>query len=89
MARTNIRFVTSILIYGGCFTQVSKDTYFQSSLMTPELCFQLCDTPLVYLQNTVCRCRGAALGFAWTPAGQQAFTCTFTSFIISTTNGNE
>jgi hypothetical protein len=29
--------------------------------MEPTLCFRLCDTPIVYLQKTICRCSGGGL----------------------------
>ncbi|CAF1131284.1 unnamed protein product [Rotaria sordida] len=29
--------------------------------MEPTLCFRLCDTPIIYLQSTVCRCSGGGL----------------------------
>jgi len=29
--------------------------------MEPTLCFRLCDTPIIYLQKTVCRCSGGGL----------------------------
>ena len=29
--------------------------------MEPTLCFRMCDTPIIYLQKTVCRCSGAGL----------------------------
>ncbi|CAF3088507.1 unnamed protein product [Rotaria socialis] len=29
--------------------------------MEPTLCFRLCDTPVIYLQSTVCRCAGGGL----------------------------
>ncbi|UJR31253.1 hypothetical protein I4U23_018755 [Adineta vaga] len=45
----------------GCFTQVFHDSYFTSSFMEPTLCFRLCDTPIIYLQKTVCRCSGGGL----------------------------
>ncbi|CAF0983844.1 unnamed protein product [Adineta steineri] len=45
----------------GCFTQVFYDSFFTSSLMEPKLCFRLCDTPIIYLQKTVCRCSGGGL----------------------------
>lgn len=47
--------------YAGCFTQVFYDSLFTSSYMEPTLCFRLCDTPIVYLQKTICRCSGAGL----------------------------
>ncbi len=47
--------------YAGCFTQVFHDSYFTSSFMEPTLCFRLCDTPIIYLQKTVCRCSGGGL----------------------------
>ena len=47
--------------YAGCFTQVFMDTYFTSSFMEPTLCFRLCDTPVIYLQKTICRCSGGGL----------------------------
>ncbi len=47
--------------YVGCYTQVFHDSYFASSFMEPTLCFRLCDTPIVYLQKTICRCSGGGL----------------------------
>jgi hypothetical protein len=47
--------------YVGCYTQVFHDSYFTSSFMEPTLCFRLCDTPIIYLQKTVCRCSGGGL----------------------------
>lgn len=47
--------------YVGCYTQVFHDSYFTSSLMEPTLCFHLCDTPVIYIQGTVCRCSGGGL----------------------------
>lgn len=47
--------------YVGCYTQVFHDTYFSSSFMEPTLCFRLCDTPIIYLQKTICRCSGGGL----------------------------
>ncbi|CAF0886021.1 unnamed protein product [Adineta ricciae] len=44
--------------YVGCYTQVFYDSFFHSSYMEPLLCFRLCDTPIVYLQKTICRCSG-------------------------------
>ena len=45
--------------YVGCYTQVFYDTFFHSSYMEPKLCFRLCDTPIIYLQKTICRCSGS------------------------------
>jgi hypothetical protein len=47
--------------YVGCYSQVFFDSYYSSSFMEPTLCFRLCDTPVIYLQKTVCRCSGAGL----------------------------
>ena len=47
--------------YAGCYTQVFYDSYFTSSFMEPTLCFRLCDTPIIYLQKSICRCSGAGL----------------------------
>jgi hypothetical protein len=47
--------------YVGCYTQIFHDSYFTSSFMEPTLCFRLCDTPIVYLQKTICRCSGGGL----------------------------
>ena len=47
--------------YVGCYTQVFHDSFFRSSLMEPILCFRLCDTPIIYLKGTVCRCSGGGL----------------------------
>ena len=47
--------------YVGCYTQVFHDSYFTSSFMEPTLCFRLCDTPIIYLQKTICRCSGGGL----------------------------
>lgn len=47
--------------YAGCYTQIFYDSYFTSSLMEPTLCFRLCDTPIIYIQSTVCRCSGGGL----------------------------
>lgn len=47
--------------YVGCYTQVFHDSFFTSSFMEPTLCFRLCDTPIIYLQKTVCRCSGGGL----------------------------
>jgi hypothetical protein len=47
--------------YAGCFPDVFHDSYFTSSFMEPMLCFRLCDTPIIYLQRTVCRCSGGGL----------------------------
>ncbi|CAF0884788.1 unnamed protein product [Adineta ricciae] len=44
--------------YVGCYTQVFYDSFFHSSYMEPLLCFRLCDTPIIYLQKTICRCSG-------------------------------
>jgi hypothetical protein len=29
--------------------------------MEPTLCFRLCDTPIIYLQQSICRCAGGGL----------------------------
>ncbi len=47
--------------YVGCYTQVFHDSYFTSSFMEPTLCFRLCDTPIIYLQKSICRCSGGGL----------------------------
>jgi len=47
--------------YAGCFTQVFHESFFTSSFMEPTLCFRLCDTPIIYLQKTICRCSGGGL----------------------------
>lgn len=47
--------------YAGCFTQVFYESLFTSSLMEPTLCFRLCNTPIIYLQKTICRCSGGGL----------------------------
>jgi len=47
--------------YAGCYTQVFRDSFFTSSFMEPTLCFRLCDTPMIYLQKTICRCSGGGL----------------------------
>ncbi|CAF2818827.1 unnamed protein product [Rotaria sp. Silwood2] len=47
--------------YVGCYTQIFHDSYFTSSFMEPTLCFRLCDTPVIYLQSSVCRCSGGGL----------------------------
>ncbi|CAF0718155.1 unnamed protein product [Adineta steineri] len=47
--------------YAGCYTHVFFNTYFTSSFMEPTLCFRLCDTPIIYLQKTICRCSGGGL----------------------------
>jgi hypothetical protein len=47
--------------YAGCFTQVFRESFFTSSSMEPTLCFRLCDTAIIYLQKTICRCSGAGL----------------------------
>jgi hypothetical protein len=48
-------------IYAGCFPQVFDESFFTSSFMEPTLCFRLCDTPIIYLQKTICRCSGGGL----------------------------
>lgn len=47
--------------YVGCYTQVFYESFFSSSFMEPTLCFRLCDTPIIYLQKTICRCSGGGL----------------------------
>ncbi|CAF2265937.1 unnamed protein product [Rotaria magnacalcarata] len=47
--------------YVGCYQQVFYDSYFTSSYMEPNLCFRLCETPLIFIQDTVCRCSGSGL----------------------------
>ncbi len=47
--------------YVGCYTKVFYDSFFTSSFMEPTLCFRLCDTPIIYLQKTVCRCSGGGI----------------------------
>ena len=51
----------SSYIYAGCYTHAFHDTFFTSSFMEPTLCFRLCETPIMYLQGTVCRCSGAGV----------------------------
>ncbi|CAF4389375.1 unnamed protein product [Rotaria sp. Silwood2] len=47
--------------YVGCYTQAFHDSYFISSYMEPNLCFHLCNTPIIYLQRVICRCSGGGL----------------------------
>ncbi|CAF5106072.1 unnamed protein product, partial [Rotaria sp. Silwood1] len=47
--------------YVGCYTQVFYNTYFESSYMEPTLCFLLCETPIIYIQGSICRCSGGGL----------------------------
>lgn len=47
--------------YVGCYTQVFYESFFTSSIMEPTFCFRLCDTPIIYLQKTICRCSGGGL----------------------------
>ena len=47
--------------YAGCYAQVFHDSFFTSSYMEPTLCFRLCNTPIIYLQKTICRCSGGGL----------------------------
>ncbi|CAF1003222.1 unnamed protein product [Rotaria sordida] len=47
--------------YVGCYTQIFYDTYFTSSYMEPTLCFRLCETSIIYIQDKICRCSGGGL----------------------------
>ncbi|CAF3506525.1 unnamed protein product [Rotaria sp. Silwood1] len=47
--------------YVGCYTQVFYNSYFISSYMEPTLCFLLCETPIIYIQDNICRCSGSGL----------------------------
>ncbi|CAM4914645.1 unnamed protein product [Rotaria socialis] len=47
--------------YVGCYQHVFYDSAFTSSYMEPTLCFRLCETPMIYLQNNLCRCAGSGL----------------------------
>ncbi|CAF1222466.1 unnamed protein product [Rotaria magnacalcarata] len=47
--------------YVGCYQQVFYDSYFISSYMEPNLCFRLCETPIIFIQDTVCRCSGGGI----------------------------
>ncbi|CAF3471105.1 unnamed protein product [Rotaria socialis] len=47
--------------YMGCYQQVLYDSYFTSSYMEPNLCFRLCETPIVFIQGTMCRCSGSGI----------------------------
>ncbi|CAF2666066.1 unnamed protein product [Rotaria sp. Silwood2] len=47
--------------YVGCYTQVFYSSYFISSYMEPTLCFLLCETPIIYIQDKICRCSGSSL----------------------------
>ncbi|CAF3811507.1 unnamed protein product [Rotaria sp. Silwood1] len=47
--------------YVGCYTQVFYDSYFTSSYMEPTLCFRLCQTPIIYIKDNICRCSGGGL----------------------------
>ncbi|CAF2519595.1 unnamed protein product [Rotaria sp. Silwood2] len=47
--------------YVGCYKQVFYNNYFISSFMEPTLCFLLCDTPIIYIQESICRCSGGGL----------------------------
>ncbi|CAF3464823.1 unnamed protein product [Rotaria sp. Silwood1] len=47
--------------YVGCYKQVFYNNYFISSYMEPTLCFLLCDTPIIYIQDRFCRCSGGGL----------------------------
>ena len=47
--------------YIGCYQQVFYDSYFESSYMEPTLCFRLCETPIIYIQRSICRCSWSGL----------------------------
>jgi hypothetical protein len=54
------------LVYGsyqivGCYKHVFYNSYFKSPGMKPELCFLLCETPIIYIKDDVCRCSGSGL----------------------------
>ncbi|CAF3964194.1 unnamed protein product [Rotaria sordida] len=53
-----INSVYSSYHYVGCYKQVFYHSYFTSSYMEPTLCFLLCETPIIYIQDTICRCSG-------------------------------
>lgn len=47
--------------YVGCYRQVLYDSYFTSSYMEPNLCFRLCETPIIFIRYTECRCSGSGI----------------------------
>ncbi|UJR19928.1 hypothetical protein I4U23_023060 [Adineta vaga] len=47
--------------YIGCYQQVFYDSYFESSYMEPKLCFLLCETPIIFIQGSICRCSWSGL----------------------------
>ncbi len=54
------------LVYGsyrsiGCYRHVFYNSYFISSSMEPNLCFLLCETPIIYIKNKICRCSSGGL----------------------------
>lgn len=58
---TTFYSVQSRYHYAGCYEQDFHDNSFESSYMEPELCFHLCQTPIVYIKNSVCRCAWGGL----------------------------
>ncbi|CAF4155070.1 unnamed protein product, partial [Adineta steineri] len=47
--------------YIGCYQEAFYDSYFESSYMEPTLCFSLCETPIIYIQSSICRCSWSGL----------------------------
>ncbi len=47
--------------YVGCYRNVVYNSYFISSYMEPTLCFLLCETPIIYIKDEICRCSGVGL----------------------------
>ncbi|CAF3081108.1 unnamed protein product, partial [Rotaria sp. Silwood2] len=47
--------------YMGCYINAFYNSYFISSYMEPTLCFRLCETPIIYIQASICRCSGGGL----------------------------
>jgi hypothetical protein len=47
--------------YVGCYQQAFDESYFESSYMEPVLCFRLCETPIIYIQRSICRCSWSGL----------------------------
>lgn len=58
---TMIHSVYGSYRYAGCYKNVFYNSYFRSSGMEPKLCFLLCETPIIYIQDKICRCSGVGL----------------------------
>ncbi len=61
MLITMVHSVYGIHRYVGCYRNVFYNSYFISSSMEPELCFLLCETPIIYIKDKICRCSGGGL----------------------------